>query len=157
PDWFRGEFPADWQPGPFYGGQICLGCPEAEAWAVAKTQWLVAHHRLDYLKHDCGPIVVRCDKSTHRHHHSVDARYWATKGYYDVQEKLRQASPNLLLENCSGGGHIKDFGIIQRTHYTVTTDTLSNLPDRQSLYDSTFALPPLLLQAYTYERLYGVK
>ena len=76
-------------------------------------------------------------------------------GYYR-QEELRKAYPDLILENCSGGGHIKDFGVIQRTHYTVTTDTLSNLPDRQSLYDSTFAMPPILLQAYTYEWEYKV-
>jgi len=69
---------------------------------------------------------------------------------------LRRAFPHLLLENCSGGGHIKDYGAMARTHYVVTTDTLSNLPDRQSLYDSTFALPPLVLQAYTYEREYKV-
>ena len=47
----------------------------------------------------------------------------------------------LALEGCSGGGHIKDFGYIRRVHYIVATDTLSSLPDRQSLYDSTFALP----------------
>jgi alpha-galactosidase len=156
-DWFRGDFAPDWQPGPFYGGQICLGCPEAKEWAIRKTQWLVGHHKLDYLKHDIGPIIVHCNKPGHRHHYGTDASYWATMGYYEVQEELRAAFPNLLLENCSGGGHIKDFGVIQRTHYTVTTDTLSNLPDRQSLYDSTFALPPLLLQAYTYDNAYPVK
>jgi alpha-galactosidase len=156
PDWFSGDFAPDWQPGPFYGGQICLGSPEAEAWAIAKTQWLAANYKLDYIKHDIGPIVNHCNKSTHRHRYGVDASYWATTGYYQVQEQLRQAFPKLLLENCSGGGHIKDFGIVQRTHYTVATDTLSNLPDRQSLYDSTFALPPVVLQAYTYERAYGV-
>jgi len=100
--------------------------------------------------------VNACNKTTHRHRYGVDASYWATMGYYEVQEQLRRTFPRLILENCSGGGHIKDFGVIQRTHYTVTTDTLSNLPDRQSIYDSTFAFPPILLQAYTYERNYNV-
>jgi hypothetical protein len=135
---------------------VCLACTEAKEWEIRKTQWLVAHHKLDYLKHDCGPIVSTCNKATHRHHYGVDASYWATMGYYEVQEELRQAFPNVVLENCSGGGHIKDFGVIKRTHYTVTTDTLSNLPDRQSIWDSTFAMPPILLQAYTYERFYQV-
>jgi len=156
PDWFDSDFPPDWKPGPFYGGRICLADAAAQAWAVKKTQWLVSNHGLDYLKHDCGPIITQCNKTTHRHKYGVDASYWATMGYYNVQEKLRQAFPRLILENCSGGGHIKDFGIIRRTHYTVTTDTLSNLPDRQSLYDSTYAFPPILLQAYTYERNYKV-
>ncbi|MBX7259273.1 MAG: NPCBM/NEW2 domain-containing protein [Candidatus Hydrogenedentes bacterium] len=156
PDWFDSDFNPDWQPGPFYGGRVCLACPEAKQWETEKTQWLVSNHKLDYLKHDCGPIVTQCNKTTHRHRYGVDASYWATMGYYDVQEKLRAAYPRIILENCSGGGHIKDFGIIQRTHYTVTTDTLSNLPDRQSIYDSTFAIPPMILQAYTYERNYHV-
>ena len=151
PDWFSADFPPNWKPGPFAGGQICLACPEARQWAIKKTQWLVGHHGLDYLKHDCGPIVNHCNKTTHRHHYGVDASYWATMGYYDVQEKLRKAYPRVVLENCSGAGHIKDFGVVSRTHYTATTDTLSNLPDRQSFYDSTFALPPLVLQAYTYD------
>ncbi len=156
PDWFDADFAPDWKPGPFYGGRICLACPEAKAWAARKTQWLVGHHKLDYLKHDCGPIVNACNKTGHRHHYGVDASYWATMGYYEIQEKLRETFPRIILENCSGGGHIKDFGIMRRTHYVVTTDTLSNLPDRQSIYDSTFAFPPLVLQAYTYERAYKV-
>jgi alpha-galactosidase len=157
PDWFSGDFASSWKPAAFSGGQICLACPEARQWAIAKTQWLVGHHKLDYLKHDCGPIVNNCNKKTHRHGYSVDASYWATMGYYEVQEKLRKAFPNVILEDCSGGGHIKDCGVIRRTHYIVTTDTLSNLPDRQSIYDSTFAMPPLVLQAYTYDNVYPVK
>ncbi len=156
PDWFNAEFKPDWKPGPFYGGQICLGSREAKEWAIRKTQWLVGQHRLDYLKHDIGPIVTQCNKTSHRHRYGADASYWAALGYYEVQEKLRRAFPQLVLENCSGGGHIKDYGAMARTHYVVTTDTLSNLPDRQSIYDSTFALPPLVLQAYTYEREYKV-
>jgi hypothetical protein len=157
PEWFSETFDPKWMPGPFYGGRMCLGCDEAREWAAKKTQWLVAHHRLDYLKHDCGPIVTACTQRTHRHRHGVDVSYWATLGYYDVYDRLLRQNPGLVLENCSGGGHIKDFGIIQRTHYTVTTDTLSNLPDRHSIYDSTFAFPPVVLQAYTYDNFYPVK
>lgn len=156
PDWFSGDVPPDWKPAAFSGVQLCLACPEAREWETRKTQWLVQNHNLDYLKHDCGPIVNSCNKTTHRHAHGTDTSYWATMGYYSVQEQLRRAFPGVILENCSGGGHIKDFGVIQRTHYTVTTDTLSNLPDRQSIYDSTYAFPPILLQAYTYERYYNV-
>ena len=82
--------------------------------------------------------------------------YWSTIGYYQVQEKLGRRFPDLALEGCSGGGHIKDFGYIRRVHYIVTTDTLSSLPDRQrACTTSTFALPPAVLQAYTYENYYN--
>jgi len=75
--------------------------------------------------------------------------------YYDVQEKLKQKFPDLVLEGCSGGAHIKDFGYLRRVNYIVTTDTLSSLPDRQSIYDTTYAMPPAILQAYTYENHYN--
>ena len=157
PAWFDADFPPDWQPGPFYGGHLCLGCPDAQQWATEKTQWLVREHRLDYLKHDINPIATQCNKTGHRHHYGVDTSYWATLGYYQVQQLLRQEFPQLILENCSGGGHIKDFGVVSRTHYTVATDTLSNLPNRQAIYDSTWALPPMVLQCYTYDNFYPVQ
>ncbi len=157
PTWFSADYPADWQPGPFYGGLMCLACPEARQWAVGKTQWLVQHHKLDYLKHDVNPIVTQCNKTGHRHHYGVDTSYWATLGYYQVQRQLRDAFPDLILENCSGGGHIKDFGVMAYTHYIVATDTLSNLPNRQAMYDSTRVLPPVVLQCYTYDNVYPVR
>lgn len=157
PEWFNANYPADWQPGPFYGGQLCLACAEARDWAAKKTQWLVKQHQLDYLKHDINPIVTRCNKTNHRHRYGVDTSYWATLAYYQIQQQLRQMFPHLILENCSGGGHIKDFGVVRQTHYTVATDTLSNLPNRQAIYDSTWALPPLVLQCYTYDNVYPVR
>lgn len=153
-DWFSTDFAPDWKPGLFSGGKLCLGCADAKEWAIRKTQWVAKQYKLDYLKHDIMPVVNQCNKTTHRHHYGVDASYWATMGYYEVQEKLMKACPNVALENCSGAGHMKDFGAVRRTHYTATTDTLSNLPDRQSVWDSTFALPPLVLQCYTFERMY---
>lgn len=157
PTWFSGAYPADWQPGPFYGGNLCLADPEAEAWTTAETERVVRDFGLSYLKHDIGPIVTECIQTTHRHAGASDVGYWATLGYYRVMDGLLRAHPGLVLENCSGGGHIKDFGVMRRSHYTVTTDTLSNLPDRQSIWDSTFALPPLVLQAYTYNDAYPVE
>jgi alpha-galactosidase len=80
--------------------------------------------------------------------------YWSTLGYYAVQEALMQKFPDLILEGCSGSGHIKDFGDIRRVHMIAMNDTLSSLPDRQGIYDSSFAFPPAILMDYTYENYY---
>jgi len=157
PSWFHDDYGPGWQVGAFWGARLCLACAEARQWAVAETHRLMREFKLDYLKHDISPIVTRCNKTGHAHAHTTDVSYWATLGYYRVMESLLASFPSLLLENCSGGGHIKDFGAVRRSHYVVTTDTLSNLPDRQSIYDSTFALPPLVLQAYTYNNAYPVE
>ena len=154
-DWFDTDFGPDWRPAAFIGGRLCLASAAAQRWATKTTQRIIAQQKLDYFKHDIDPLVESCDKKTHQHRYGVDVSYWATIHYYEIQEAMRAAFPNLILENCSGGGRIKDYGAMQRAHYIVSTDTLSNLPNRQSIYDSSFAMPPLVLQCYTLENYYG--
>ena len=137
--------------------QFCLACLPAKQWAINETQRIVGTYHLDYFKHDGAPIQNTCTRTSHRHTHGVDVGYWSALGYYEVQDNLLAKFPGLILENCAQGGHQKDFGVITRSHYTCTTDVLSNLADRQSVYDSTFAFPPILLQAYTYENFYNVR
>jgi alpha-galactosidase len=156
PDWFVKSFPPDQKMDYLHWNVLIdLGYDPAREWAERETERVVSEFKLDYLKHDYSPIVTECEQTNHRHRYRVDVSYWSTLGYYGIQEKLRQKFPDLILEGCSGGGHIKDFGYIRRVHYIVTTDTLSSLPDRQSFYDSTFVLPPAVLQAYTYENYYN--
>jgi len=156
PDWFGEDLPANWQPGPFYGAQACMGSPEAKAWALKKTQSMAAEMGFDYLKTDVHPMINECSRTDHRHSHGTDVSYWSAMGVYEVWDELRKKFPKLVLENCSGASHIKDFGVIQRCAYTGTTDTLSNLPDRAGIYDSTFYYPPAALMTYTYEQGYGL-
>ncbi|MGI0085611.1 MAG: glycoside hydrolase family 36 protein, partial [Nitrososphaerales archaeon] len=135
-DWFNEKVEPDWTPhdiswSPF----LDLGYGPARDWAEQELIRIVSKYKLDYLKHDYSPIVTECVQTNHQHHYGVDVSYWSTLGYYQVMEALRQRFPNLVFEGCSGGGHIKDFGYIKHVHYIVTTDTLSALPDRQSIYD----------------------
>lgn len=156
PDWFQRDMPADWKPGPFYGVSADMGDAEAKAWAIAKTQQMVGDWKIDVLKTDVDPMINDCTRTDHRHHFGTDVSYWSALGVYEVWDKLRARFPKLVLENCSGASHIKDFGVIKRSAYTTTTDTLSNLPDRCGIYDSTYVLPPSALLTYTYENGYGL-
>lgn len=150
--WLRGDPQDGARPGYISGVQrICLGSDSALKWAADKTVELVARDKLNFLKHDIFMIAVKCDRSTHRHSFGSDVSYWNAMGYYRIQDGLLRKFPSIILENCSSGGCIKDFGVIRRSHYTVTTDTLANLPNRASLYDSTYAFPPATLLAYTME------
>ena len=156
PDWFTEKLPQDWKSKDLnWNWLIDLGFEPARDWAWRAVDRIVGENHLDYLKHDYSPIVTQCVQSSHRHHYGVDVSYWSTLGYYYVMDALKHQYRDLVLEGCSGGGHIKDFGYIKHVHYIVTTDTLSALPDRQSIYDSTFAFPPAVLMAYTYENFYN--
>ncbi len=156
PDWAIEKVKPDWKPEDInWSTLIDLGFDPAREWATREVERIVDDYHLDYLKHDYTPIVTQCVQTNHRHSYGVDVSYWSTLGYYQVMENLKQRHPQLVLEGCSGGGHIKDFGYVKHVHYIVTTDTLSALPDRQSIYDSTFAFPPAVLMAYTYENFFN--
>jgi len=156
PDWFNEKVSQAWKASDInWSPLLDLGYDPARKWAEAELERIVSEYHLDYLKHDYSPIVTQCVQTHHRHHYGVDVSYWSALGYYQVMDALRRKFPNLIFEGCSGGGHIKDFGYVQRVHYIVTTDTLSALADRQSIYDSTFAFPPAVLMAYTYENFYN--
>lgn len=157
-DWFTKTFKAgEWKSTylNFRQTHLDLGYEPAREWATRETQRMVNDYQLDYLKHDYTPIVTQCEQTNHPHRYGVDVSYWSTLGYYQVQEAMPRHFPGLALEGCSGAGHIKDFGYIKHVHYIATTDTLSSLPDRQSIWDSTYAFPPAVLMAYTWEDFYN--
>jgi alpha-galactosidase len=154
-DWFSAPPKLDPNGHINWNALIDLGYDPARDWAEKATQRVVSEYKLDYFKTDYSPIVTSCQQTNHRHHYGVDVSYWSTLGYYAVQEALMQKFPDLILEGCSGSGHIKDFGDIRRVHMIAMNDTLSSLPDRQGIYDSSFAFPPALLMDYTYENYYN--
>jgi hypothetical protein len=153
-DWFTAPPKLDPEGHINWDALIDLGYDPARDWAEQATQRVVSEYKIDYFKTDYTPIVTQCQQTNHRHHYGVDVSYWSTLGYYAVQEALLQKFPDLINEGCSGSGHIKDFGDIQRVHTIAMNDTLSSLPNRQGIYDSSFAFPPAALMDYTYENFY---
>jgi hypothetical protein len=155
PDWFIAPPKLDPDGHLNWDALVDLSYEPARDWAEQATQRVVSEYKLDYFKTDYSPIATQCQQTNHRHHYGVDVSYWSTLGYYAVQEALANKFPDLILEGCSGSGHIKDFGDIQRVHMIAMNDTLSSLPNRQGTYDSTFAFPPSVLMNYTYENFYN--
>jgi alpha-galactosidase len=155
PDWFTRPPVFDKEGGINWNAQIDVGNDAARQWVESETQRVVRDNHVDYLKTDYSPIAIT-SRAQHAHGQSAtDISYWSTLGYYDIQNALMQAFPDLMLEGCSGGGTIKDFGDIAHVHYIVGTDTLSALADRQSIYDTSFMFPPSSILLYTYERIYS--
>jgi alpha-galactosidase len=135
--------------------QVDVGNDDARRWVELETQRVVREYQVDYLKTDFSPIAIT-SRARHVHgEHITDVSYWSTLGYYRIQDGLLRKFPTLMLEGCSGGGRIKDFGNIAHVHYIVGTDTLSALADRQSLYDTSFMFPPATIQLYTYDDIYS--
>jgi hypothetical protein len=126
---------------------IDLGCNPARDWAEQATQRVVSEYTIDYFKTSYTLIVTQCQQTNHRQHYGVDLSYWSALGYYAAQEALLRKFPDLINEGCSGSGHIKDFADIRRVHTIAMNDTLSILPNRQGICDSS--LPSLQQLSWT--------
>ena len=80
-----------------------------------------------------------------RAHYQEDLGYWQTKGYYEVLDWLYANVPNFSYENCSGGGRIKDYGIMKRAFKIQDQDVYRPLDARRAFWDSSYALHPMQL------------
>lgn len=168
-DWLTTDLPVSWKPDEFKGQTIDIGAPKAKAWALRETNRIVNDYKLDMLEHDGYLVAQGCDASDHPHappdplnrctyrdagfvfthsSNSTDVSYHAVRAYYDIQSNLRREHPGLLLEVCNDGGRMVDFGSAAHGDYFSITDTYDPLSNRRAFYDTSFALPPAMLEAY---------
>jgi hypothetical protein len=78
-----------------------------------------------------------------RAHYAEDVGYWQTKGFYDVIDWLYANVKNYSYENCSGGGRIKDFGVMKRAIKIQDQDRYYPIDSRQAFWDTSYALHPM--------------
>jgi alpha-galactosidase len=168
-DWLVTDVPGDWKPEPFKGQTIDIGAPDAKAWASREVDRIVTDYHLDMLEHDGYLVAQGCDRSDHPHAppdpahtriqrewgsyfvlgpNSTDVSYHAVRAYYDIYANLRKAHPGLLFEICNDGGRMIDFGSASHGDYFSITDTYDPLSNRRAFYDTSFVLPPAMLESY---------
>jgi alpha-galactosidase len=111
---------------------------------------VVRQYNLDLLEHDQPMILDQCIRDSHGHRSDdpVDVSRSAAEGYYWVYDELRKEFPDLLFENCVNGGRIVDFGVVKRAHYTCATDVYDPLSLRRTFYDTSYPLPPCMIELY---------
>ena len=103
---------------------------------------------LDFYRTDstAGPVLQtggfgpKC-----RAHYAEDLGYWQTKGFYEVADWILANVPHYNYENCSGGGSIKDYGVMRRAIRIQDQDRYYPIDARRAFYDSSFAMHPMQL------------
>jgi alpha-galactosidase len=91
--------------------QICLADSEARQWVLGQLVRFIDEARPDYLKWD-NNYWINCDRTSHGHG-TQDGNFAHVRGLYALLAALRERYPDLLIENCSGGGHRLDFGMLR--------------------------------------------
>ena len=168
-DWMVTDLPKNWTPEPFKGQTIDLGVPEAKLWAQNELERIVSDFHLDMLEHDGYLVAHGCDRADHPHaapdplnkciykswgsywvdsSNSTDVSYHAVRAYYDIYSRLRRDHPGLLFEICDDGGRMIDFGSASHGDYFSITDTYDPISNRRAFYDTSYVLPPAMLESY---------
>lgn len=125
PEWFLKAFtyPSVGQsPKPVTVRLLNLGLPDARQYITDKVSSLIEQNGVDYLRQDCNMELLECWREADEpdRHGMTEIRY--VEGLYKFWDELRSRHPNLVIDNCAGGGTRIDLESIGRTVVLHRTD-----------------------------------
>lgn len=168
-DWMVTDLPPNWKPEEFKGQTMDLGVPAVRDYVEKEVNRIITDNHLDMLEHDGYVVTQGCIRDDHPHappnrstmkivhdsgfdfvvaSNSTDVSYHAVHAYYDIYTKMRRAHPGLIFEICDDGGRMVDFGSAAHGDYFSITDTYDPLSNRRAFYDTSYMLPPAMLESY---------
>ena len=103
---------------------------------------LVRQYRLDYFRTDMNRPWSDLGDPTATTGSGRDLVWRHVTNHYRVLDELRAAFPNLIIENCAGGGARIDLGMLRRTDTTWVSDNVDQLSRLGMFMDGTSFLPP---------------
>lgn len=131
-------------------GYLCFGNPAVQEWAFQTLSRLIREFNCDWIKLDFNlDPGAGCDRTDHGHQ-AGDGLYEHYRGYYRFLDRVRQAFPQVILENCSSGGLRIDLGILRRTHMTYLSDPDWPVHDLQIFWGASTMLAPNVLLHWSF-------
>ncbi|MGI8484791.1 MAG: alpha-galactosidase, partial [Thermomicrobiales bacterium] len=146
--WVRCDWPADTDT-----AWLCFGSVETQEWATEVVGKVIAETGARWLKWDSNYWGV-CT-SPHHDHGKGDGERAQLEGVYVVLDHLRARFPDLIIENCAGGGTRMDFRIARHTHTAWMND--ASEPSHRTRFHTagaSYFYPPELLNAWVTESRY---
>jgi len=138
---------------------LCFGHRATIEWAKAWIGDLVAALDVRWLKWDSNFWEV-CTSTAHDHGVG-DGEAAQLAGVYEVMADLRRRFPDLIIENCAGGGTRMDYAIAAETHTAWLNDATE--PMHRSRFHSAgaaYLFPPEMNNAWVsesdYEKIGGL-
>jgi alpha-galactosidase len=108
--------------GALQGVHLCLGNPDVQRWMADDIVRVVREYGVDWLKWDYNlGYGLGCNDPNHGHQ-AGDGHHAHTLGLYTVFGAIREACPDLVIENCASGGHRMDLGTLRHSHTNWVSD-----------------------------------
>ena len=129
--------------------QLCFASPEVRKWVIERLTALIDQVHPDYLKWD-NNFWVNCNRSGHSHG-AADGNFAHNLGLQSVLGELRARYPDLLIENCSGGGNRIEPGMLAWSDSAWMDDRSEAAPHvRHNLEGLSVVMPPPALLSFVF-------
>lgn len=138
PDWIAENYQGIKAP----VGMLNLTIPEVAEWVEAEIAALIETHELDFFRLDNNVSDYDTISCTVRNGF-VEDNYWRYyEALYAMFDRLRERYPDVIFENCAGGGGRSDLGMVSRFCHTWVSDWQTAPRSFSVLNGMTMALPP---------------
>jgi alpha-galactosidase len=127
---------------PIAGGRaLDLTKPGVAAWIESEIVRLIRQYDLDLFRLDYNTTVLEGGNRVHAGF--VENTLWRhCEALYHIFDQVRARFPQVIFENCAGGGGRLDWEILRRFQITEVSDWMRAPRGMKILNGLTFALPP---------------
>ncbi|MBQ7923484.1 MAG: alpha-galactosidase [Clostridia bacterium] len=114
---------------------------EAAAWAESEIARIITENELDLFRIDYNNATVTSHfvKNGERQEYTLLKHY---EGVCAMYERLKKRFPNVLFENCAGGGGRTDLGLLRSMNHTWVSDWQKAPRSLYITMGMTLVLPP---------------
>ena len=124
------------------GNLLDIAQPAAAQWMEAEIARLITDQALDFFRLDYNVGGLGAGSQNHRDGF-VENGYWRYyQALYGIYDRLRERFPDVVFENCAGGGGRTDVGLVGRFSHTWVTDWQVAPRSFSITNGMTMALPP---------------
>jgi alpha-galactosidase len=137
PDWLAMNYDGQRK----MGGQLDLTNPEVAKWMENEIVRVISEYECDFFRLDYNTDPHRGIKMVRDGF--VENGYWRYyQTLYAIYDRLRARFPDVVFENCAGGGGRTDIGMVRRFDHTDVTDWQIAPRSFMITNGMTMALPP---------------
>lgn len=146
PDWVYQFEPRG--PRPTRHGQLVLNLGRNDVYDYVRDDIfrLVEQYELDYFRTDMNQSLRELGDPSGCSGPGRDLAWRHVTNYYRILDEVRAAFPDLIIENCAGGGGRIDLGTLRRTHTTWISDNVNQLVRLGMFMSATSFLPPTVCE-----------
>jgi alpha-galactosidase len=149
PDWLLQTDDGRW---PGNVRVLNLGKEEVARHFESEVLRIIGDHQLDFFKIDYNVRVYEGGENL-RDGYLENEAWRHMEVLYATFDRVRRQMPNVILENCAGGGGRLDLGMMSRFHYSCESDFSSFPLSIRAISSLTHFVPPDAL-CYYHNHLY---